>query len=170
VAACLNSDKCREHPYVGSRPASSPLSLRAAQVTLPQITQLKHNLFGPTDLRRLQSSTTVSEEFRSLILDHIAKLERLIESTARDSAPVELDQQRVGRLSRMDALQSQAMSKETERRRRIELNRLRGALNRIDAGTFGACVECGEDISDKRLRHNPGNTLCIECARSGERR
>ena len=53
------------------------------------------------------------------------------------SAVVKLDQQSVGRLSRMDALQAQAMAQETERRRALDLRKIDAALTRIDEGEFG---------------------------------
>ncbi len=93
-----------------------------------------------------------------------AELEHLGETSAEGRRPVELDQTRVGRLSRMDALQDQAMSLETERRRQIELKRIEGALQRLSEGEFGACVQCGEEISAKRLELDPTVPLCIDCA------
>lgn len=107
---------------------------------------------------------------RQRVHARIEELEQLLAAGAEGSQPVELDPSRVGRLSRMDAMQVQAMSRETERRRRIELTRLRAALGRLDDGTYGECVECGEDIAGKRLDHDPGATVCIDCARSAERR
>jgi DnaK suppressor protein len=80
--------------------------------------------------------------------------------------PVELDQSRVGRLSRMDALQARALSAETQRRRQAELSRVRAALRRVDLGTFGDCMECGEPISSNRLQLDPAAVFCITCARS----
>ena len=78
---------------------------------------------------------------------------------------VTLDQQSVGRLSRMDALQGQAMALATQARRNRERARLTAALERIDSGEFGYCVDCGEDIAEERLTLDPGITLCISCAR-----
>lgn len=93
-----------------------------------------------------------------------------VASTGDDSAKtVELDQQRVGRLSRMDALQSQAMSVETRRRRELELKRIAVALRRIDEGDFGYCEACGEAIAEARLEIDPSATLCIRCAGEAER-
>lgn len=77
---------------------------------------------------------------------------------------VELDQSRVGRLSRMDAMQAQAMSVETGRRRRVKLRQADLALQRIADGTFGSCHDCGEPIGDGRLRVDPTVLLCIDCA------
>ena len=82
---------------------------------------------------------------------------------------VELDQTSVGRLSRMDALQGQAMSKETGRRRQLELQKIAGALRRVDSGDYGYCLSCEEPIARERLELDPGATLCIECANKKER-
>jgi len=81
---------------------------------------------------------------------------------------VELDQTRVGRLSRMDAMQAQAMSIETGRRRRQKLRQIEGALERIEEGEFGYCRECGEDIAAARLDVDPTALLCIVCAEAQE--
>ena len=82
-------------------------------------------------------------------------------------AAVELDQTRVGRLSRMDALQGQAMALETDRRRGLELQKIEGALRRLEDGEYGACVRCGEEVEVKRLELDPAATLCFDCASSG---
>ena len=87
-----------------------------------------------------------------------------------DSAeePVELDQARVGRLSRMDAMQAQAMSVETGRRRRQQLVGIDLALERVKDGDYGECFECAELINPKRLEANLIATLCITCAQAQE--
>lgn len=85
-----------------------------------------------------------------------------ISKESRD--PVELDQSRVGRLSRMDALQGQAMAQETERRRNLELLRIEAALARLDTDEYGYCLTCGEEISRKRIELDPAAAVCIDCA------
>ena len=77
---------------------------------------------------------------------------------------VELDQSSVGRLSRMDAMQGQAMAQENERRRILKLELIDAALKRITNNDYGACLSCDEDIAIKRLKFDPTSTLCIECA------
>ncbi|WP_454276569.1 TraR/DksA family transcriptional regulator [Roseovarius sp. MBR-154] len=79
-------------------------------------------------------------------------------------ATVELDQQAIGRLSRMDALQNQAMAKAGHARRQAEQTRLRAALARIDEGEFGYCEDCGEASAEGRLRLDPAAPRCISCA------
>jgi DnaK suppressor protein len=81
---------------------------------------------------------------------------------------VELDQTRVGRLSRMDAMQHQAMSQEALRRRRLALQNIDSALKRIEEGDYGFCADCGEEIARARLEIDPAGSLCVECARRRE--
>jgi DnaK suppressor protein len=77
---------------------------------------------------------------------------------------VELDQTRVGRLSRQDALQSQALSVAALERHRAEIARLRAALARIDEGEYGWCGECGCAIPQGRLEIDPAADYCVDCA------
>jgi DnaK suppressor protein len=86
------------------------------------------------------------------------------EQGAEAAKPVELDQQRVGRLSRMDALQGQEMARAAERRRDNELRKIDAALARLDSGDYGWCVRCGEDVAAERLRFDPAVPVCIDCA------
>ena len=95
------------------------------------------------------------------------ELERLVEESSAGKSerdPVEVDQQNIGRLTRMDALQVQAMAQETERRRQTRIQILTAALKRIEQGEFGACVTCGEDIAPARLDSDPAVATCIDCA------
>lgn len=88
----------------------------------------------------------------------------VLESGKNAAGTVKLDQTSVGRLSRMDALQSQAMLKEASRRREQSLRDISKALARIESGDYGYCEECGEGIAEKRLQINPTAIYCIECS------
>ena len=68
---------------------------------------------------------------------------------------VERDQTRVGRLSRMDAMQAQAMSVEIGRRRRQRLLQIEDALKYLDEDEYGYCQEFGKDIPLRRLEVDP---------------
>jgi DnaK suppressor protein len=84
-------------------------------------------------------------------------------AAATDTGTVILDQSSVGRLSRMDALQQQAMAagwKETLLR---EQRRLEAARVRLGEGRFGACCRCGEWIPRDRLEADPGAPFCTDC-------
>jgi len=108
------------------------------------------------------------ETFRQQLLQLQEDLSAL-KATGDDAARVvELDQTSVGRLSRMDALQGQAMSKEQGRRRELELKKISAALKRIEAGDYGDCLACEEPIAVKRLMLDPAATLCIDCASARE--
>lgn len=89
---------------------------------------------------------------------------RAISQDARSA--VDLDQQSVGRLSRMDALQMQAMAQAQERQRAAELERIAQALRLLDTDPddYGYCDECGEAIPEKRLEIDPAATRCVRCA------
>jgi DnaK suppressor protein len=54
-------------------------------------------------------------------------------------------------------------------RERKLIAKIREALDRIDAGEFGECEDCGEDIGEARLKARPVTTLCIECKTEQER-
>ncbi|SDH51067.1 TraR/DksA family transcriptional regulator [Roseospirillum parvum] len=108
-------------------------------------------------------------EFRQRLLDRLAALADSSEKTRQDRAPVELDQQSVGRLSRMDALQMQAMAQAADRARGGEAGRIKAALARLEEGDYGYCVGCGEEIAEKRLEIEPTVPTCIACAARAER-
>ena len=92
-----------------------------------------------------------------------------IEEAGNEAADtVELDQSKVGRLSRMDALQSQAIAKGAQQRRSIQKQRIDSALLRLQNGTYGHCVRCEEGIDPKRLEFDPSVPLCVDCARKKE--
>lgn len=88
----------------------------------------------------------------------------LLNANAEDAAPVELDQTQQGRLSRMDAIQQQAMAAETQRRRQRDVHLLDAALKRLDEGEYGYCVNCGEAIGTERLALDPATPFCISHA------
>jgi DnaK suppressor protein len=53
-------------------------------------------------------------------------------------------------------------------RERKLIGKIKEALARIDDGTFGICEECGDDISEERLKARPVTTLCIDCKTKAE--
>ena len=54
-------------------------------------------------------------------------------------------------------------------RERKLIGKIREALDRIEAGEFGECEECGDPIGEARLKARPVTTLCIECKTEQER-
>lgn len=104
------------------------------------------------------------EEARKRLEARRAELMREDSANADSRDTVELQQDSVGRLSRMDALQQQAMAQATERRRVAERARIDGALARLEEGEWGYCLSCGEEIAEKRLAHDPSVANCVKCA------
>lgn len=54
-------------------------------------------------------------------------------------------------------------------REKVFLDKIQKALEKIEAGNFGVCDDCGERISVKRLEARPETTLCIRCKEDQER-
>lgn len=103
-------------------------------------------------------------KFRDRLHREAEDLRRNEEGTREDRAPVELDQQSVGRLSRMDAMQQQAMATAQSRRRVGRLKAIEAALRRIETDDFGWCEHCGEEIPIGRLDLDPCAVRCVDCA------
>lgn len=91
-----------------------------------------------------------------------------LEAGKSSASPVELDQARVGRVSRMDAMQQQAMAQAAARLAGAEQARIRKALDRVRSGDYGYCMNCDEKIAEKRLAFDPSVLFCIDCARAAE--
>jgi len=104
------------------------------------------------------------DRYRARIIARLAEIDEEDVRGREGQATVTLDQQAIGRLSRQDALQSQAMARATHARRDIERRRLRAALDRVEDGAFGHCEDCGEQLAPARLDLDPGTTRCISCA------
>lgn len=104
-------------------------------------------------------------EFKQQLLDLKQSLLDDLDDSSGATDRVELDQQSVGRLSRMDAMQMQQMALETLRRNQQHLRDVERALIRIEKLDYGFCIQCEELINPKRLAFNPTIQLCINCAK-----
>ena len=104
------------------------------------------------------------EWFRRKLEERRTELRELQAISEDSRATVALDQTSVGRVSRMDAIQGQAIALATQRQREQELQRIAAALQRLDDGSYAYCLNCGEAIAEKRLRFEPSIATCIRCA------
>ncbi len=104
-------------------------------------------------------------QLRAELTARLKELHSMSADTKDDRKPVELDQTSVGRLSRVDALQGQAMAMAQEKRRYDEIKRIEAAIRRIDEDEYGYCVKCGEAIDAARLAVDATIPTCIKCAR-----
>lgn len=97
-------------------------------------------------------------------------LDRELAAAGAQAKPVELDQSKVGRLSRIDAIQQQSMALEERRRRQVRRQQVTGALAAVEDGTYGDCRSCGEPIGYRRLKARPESPFCVPCTGKLERR
>lgn len=101
---------------------------------------------------------------RKILEGRLIELSELEKTNSDSRNTVVLDQSSVGRLSRMDAIQQQAMAKATLRKRKVEAMAIKAALIRLQDGEYGYCDDCGEEIPAKRLQLNPTAVRCVNCA------
>ncbi len=106
--------------------------------------------------------------FQEKLLQLRADLEAVAATGDESAAVVELDQSKVGRLSRMDAMQAQAMAQASSQRREQMLRNITTALGRLERDEHGDCQSCNEPINPKRLELDPTATLCIDCSSESE--
>jgi len=104
------------------------------------------------------------EQIRQQLVQLRLQLQAQEQEYQGSSQTVELDQARVGRLTRMDAMQAQQMALESARRRQRNMQKIEGALRRLESGEYGVCFVCGEEISTQRLSVDPTSTRCMGCA------
>lgn len=102
-------------------------------------------------------------EMRAILERELGKLERSMRVTDEAMRPVELDQSAVGRLSRIDSLQNQGLTRNLQEREQVKLALVVEAIRRLDAGTFGICTACGESIPFERLLVFPETPTCTGC-------
>ncbi|PIQ63750.1 MAG: hypothetical protein COV99_01595 [Bacteroidetes bacterium CG12_big_fil_rev_8_21_14_0_65_60_17] len=104
--------------------------------------------------------------FRKILLSLHGSLSREVkEATSADSSIT--PDNAIGRLTRMEAIQSQAMSVAGKERMKKRIQAIERALTAIDDGTYGTCVRCGEPIPSGRLEVMPESRVCVPCAQRG---
>ena len=101
---------------------------------------------------------------RRRLIELRSELQAAALASAASTEVVELDQSKVGRLSRMDAMQAQAMALASSQRRQNMLLSIEAALRRMDKKIYGLCQSCDGSIDIKRLEFDPTVRLCIGCA------
>jgi DnaK suppressor protein len=101
------------------------------------------------------------DNYRQVLEELAGELRKSLQQL--DTTPVSPDNA-IGRLTRLDAMQSQQLAHEMVRRETIRLQEVENALRRIERGEYGICTKCGEDISAPRLRVRPEARLCVGCA------
>lgn len=113
---------------------------------------------------RLPSQRDLIERFESKLRGELLELLDASGQSKSDRSPVMLDQQSVGRISRIDSLQVQAMAQAAEIRRLGRIRQIHFTLDRLVLQEFGFCIACGEFIGLARLDIDPTSLRCVSCA------
>ena len=103
------------------------------------------------------------EELRAELDRQLRRLQKSMKITDEALKTVELDQTAVGRLSRMDSLQNQALSAGLREREAARLGQIVEALKRLEDGAYGLCATCGGAIPFERLFVFPEAPECAAC-------
>ncbi len=106
-----------------------------------------------------QQETTLHHK----LLEQKSVLKCLLVNNKDTSKPVQLDQQALGRVSRIDAIQQQEMAIANRANQELTLVRIMKALRRIQEADYGYCLECDNCIPYERLLIKPETNLCIQC-------
>ena len=107
-------------------------------------------------------------QLRDQLLTRQQELSELLNNAGESTGPVTLDQQAVGRVSRIDAIQQQQMALASQQQASDMLKLTELALYRMDEGEYGDCLQCGEPIAYARLQAQPFASLCIDCQTARE--
>lgn len=108
-------------------------------------------------------------ELAQLLKQKQTELQLQLEHNRESADPVKLDQQSVGRVSRMDAIQQQQMNMANREQATLLLKDITMALNRIDSNEYGSCILCDEGVGFARLQAQPHAPLCLSCQSAQEK-
>jgi len=108
------------------------------------------------------------QQFQLQLAELKKELFHLLAISSAASDVVTLDQSRVGRLSRMGALQQQQMSQASRASYRLRLLAVERALKLFETDDYGYCEDCGECIDPRRLEIKPESVHCLGCQQARE--
>jgi len=108
------------------------------------------------------------KQLKQLLRERQADLELQLAENEDQSDTVELDQQLLGRVSRIDAIQQQSMAAANRIIQQKQLSSIVRVLNTLSKGDYGYCKECDEPIGFERLKIKPEAELCIICQANAE--
>ena len=104
------------------------------------------------------------EDIKNKLLSEIQKTERQIVEYKEMTKPVAPDVA-IGRISRMDAINNQAVTKASLRQAENKLMKLNIVLSKIGDKDFGLCLSCRKPIPLGRILIRPESMHCVSCAK-----
>jgi len=119
---------------------------------------------GMDDLTEQQT-----DELRQRLEALRTELQAMLHSTREGTRPVALDEP-IGRLTRMDAMQQQSMSKATRQQTDLRLRQVEQALGLAERGEYGLCRRCEDPIGYPRLSARPESPYCLDCQDAVDRK
>ena len=102
------------------------------------------------------------EELRSELTEERARLAEVLKISKDGAKPVDLDEP-IGRLTRMDAIQQQQMTKANRAGYERKLRQIEAALEALAKDEYGFCRSCEEPVGYRRLKARPETPFCLEC-------
>jgi DnaK suppressor protein len=109
------------------------------------------------------------DELHRVLLSERDRLEELLELSKEGARPVDLGEP-IGRLTRMDAIQQQQMTKASRRSYETRLRQIQAALDLFGKDDYGYCRLCEEPIGYPRLKARPEAPFCLSCQNARESR
>ena len=107
-------------------------------------------------------------KLKEIIVSRLEEMQALDAGAIENRAIVQLDQQSVGRVSRIDAIQQQQMATALKQQQRLHLQQVNRAINELDNGDYGYCQQCGDVIAFARLKARPESVMCVKCQQINE--
>jgi DnaK suppressor protein len=108
------------------------------------------------------------DQLALLIKTQLHELTTRIDSLHQQAEPVVLDQQSIGRVSRIDAITQQQIAKAAERQAIEKIKQLHAAQLKISDDDYGWCEACGDAIGFARLSVQPEVIKCLRCQQADE--
>ena len=108
------------------------------------------------------------EELGRDLTEEKSRLEEVLEISKDGAKPVDVNEP-IGRLSRMDAIQQQQMTKANRSAYERKLRQIEAALEKLDKDEYGDCRSCEEPVGYSRLKARPETPFCLECQGARER-
>lgn len=113
------------------------------------------------DVTRVSELKKVKEELLKRKLELEEEMTNLYQEKFSDDQVQDVGDQAL--TSTMESLRSSLQDTKLD-----EYNRIVKALEMIEDGTYGICVDCGMPISEKRLKSFPNATRCLACQEAFE--
>jgi len=123
-------------------------------------------MLGPMEELTDDQRETLAKALRQLR----ERLAETLDGQGDAALPVELDQTKMGRVSRIDAIQQQEMARSAQAAARRRLALVRQALKALEEDEYGHCRLCDEPIAFRRLEARPESPFCVDCQGKRERR